>query len=1044
MIFPAVLLLAMASAVAVRPSVAAAYSPIPVSVTIPRVIQVEDPDGLLLGDPDYYARVTIDGYEAESSVVTGADIQPFWVFTTEVDRNLLEVLIVIELFDEDVLTPDDVIDIDPTDDDTSLSFILDLYTGEWGGELPANQGWAQGDGDEEHVTDGGEAGRIFFDFALSSNGDIDEDGIPDGVERFGVLDANGTLVADMAALGADPCRKTIAVEIDFMDGAADGHTHRPKAAAIAEVVDAFDAAPVPATTDCPYVGFPLKAEGVDLIVDVDNSITEQPVLGFGTQFDTIRTNNFTPGRELYFKYSLWVHDINTVGSSGGCCSQGAFIVSLGRKAGGTGTVREQSGTFMHELGHQIGLKHGGIDDILYKPNYLSVMNYRYQMLGLLDDVTRAWEIDYSRSELDSLNETALDETVGINGGTLWTHWMDLSWSLVGGPGNGPLDWTGDDADGNGTTDDDTGVTVDINGDGICVVGRGTDGLNSTRLGDDVIIGQNIHDGADRTCDSSASGNDTQERTVGHVQPATLDGFNDWANIQYLTAMSAPGGGINILFDEPSFEEEQKIEAFWVELLTAPPIVDAGPDAVIHEGDTFVSSGSFDDPGADTWTATVDYGDGTGTQALPLVGKSFSLDHLYGDDGVYTVTVTVTDNGGGVGIDTATVTVPNAPPEVTNDTPSIAVQYSDEIPQVVITAVDVWDDELTLSPSWRLSGGTFTDGLPGSLALSQPVCLGSDGRRTCTWMLSGPLHLPESVSMVRLRVDDGDGGEAQSDILIPAEAEAADVWFEEDNPVAVEVAGAGGDSGAFTLTAYVKETTPDEPPASAAPGNIDRADLSMTLVPVGPGGLASPTEPCSSVVTGTGYDAVKAVTCTFDEVEVNTYTLDVDVTGGFYSGGSEDVLVVHDPSLGFTTGGGWFYWPGTDEKTNFGYTMKHNKKGQKVQGSFLLIRHLPDDTKYRIKSNALYGLAIGDDPSVPMGWASFSGKATYLEPGWLEPIGNHEFVAYVEDHDEPGVGVDQIWLEMHDKDGNVIPALSMPRDAIDNTQPISGGNIVVPQ
>ncbi len=30
---------------------------------------------------------------------------------------------------------------------------------------------------------------------------------------------------------------------------------------------------------------------------------------------------------------------------------------------------------MHELGHNLGLRHGGMDDLNCKPNYLSVMNY---------------------------------------------------------------------------------------------------------------------------------------------------------------------------------------------------------------------------------------------------------------------------------------------------------------------------------------------------------------------------------------------------------------------------------------------------------------------------------------------------------------------------------------------------------------------------------------------------------------------------------------------------------------------------------------------
>jgi uncharacterized repeat protein (TIGR01451 family) len=95
-----------------------------------------------------------------------------------------------------------------------------------------------------------------------------------------------------------------------------------------------------------------------------------------------------------------------------------------------------------------------------------------------------------------------------------------------------------------------------------------------------------------------------------------------------------------------------------------PSVDAGPDETIDEGETFNGSGSFSDPGADTWTATVDYGDGSGVQALGLSpDKTFNLSNVYADDGVYVVTVTVSDDDGGVGSDTLTVTVNNVAPTV---------------------------------------------------------------------------------------------------------------------------------------------------------------------------------------------------------------------------------------------------------------------------------------------------------------------------------------------------------------------------------------------
>jgi hypothetical protein len=103
---------------------------------------------------------------------------------------------------------------------------------------------------------------------------------------------------------------------------------------------------------------------------------------------------------------------------------------------------------------------------------------------------------------------------------------------------------------------------------------------------------------------------------------------------------------------------------------------------------------------------------------------------------------------------------------------------------------------------------------------------------------------------------------------------------------------------------------------------------------------------------------------------------------------------------------------------------------------VLIRHLADGTSYRVKSNALSGLSLGEDTKAPMGWASFSGKSTYQEPGWAQPVGNRTFTVYVEDRNAPGTGTDRFWIEV--KDG-----LALPREAQDKAVPLSGGNIVVP-
>jgi hypothetical protein len=296
------------------------------------------------------------------------------------------------------------------------------------------------------------------------------------------------------------------------------------------------------------------------------------------------------------------------------------------------------------------------------------------------------------------------------------------------------------------------------------------------------------------------------------------------------------------------------------------------------------------------------------------------------------------------------------------------------------------------------------------------------------------------------VEDEDGGLANADVTITVAPEDASPSFHAGNPVTVRVAEEGGDSGFFELEVRVRETYPDNVPDGSAPypGDIGLGLVSMMLVPVAPGGMA--IGDCTVLgVFDEGYDAFQRVVCSFDGVPVNTYLASVSVDGAYYAGYGEDVLVVYDPSRGYATGGGWFYWPNTQDHTSFGFTMEYNKSASKVKGSMLLIRHVDGGSIYRVKSTALYGLSLGVEVEngETFGWSSFSGKATYLEPGWTEPIGNHEFLVYVEDRNEPGSGLDQFWIETYDKDDNVIDVMSMLRPATDYAESLTEGNIFVP-
>src|SRR6185369_11027289 len=76
-----------------------------------------------------------------------------------------------------------------------------------------------------------------------------------------------------------------------------------------------------------------------------------------------------------------------------------------------------------------------------------------------------------------------------------------------------------------------------------------------------------------------------------------------------------------------------------------PVVTLGDSAFLAVGDEFTATGSFTDPDANTWTATVNYGDGDPTSDLTLDGKSFTLSHTYTHEGTFNVVVTVTDGPG---------------------------------------------------------------------------------------------------------------------------------------------------------------------------------------------------------------------------------------------------------------------------------------------------------------------------------------------------------------------------------------------------------------
>jgi hypothetical protein len=189
-----------------------------------------------------------------------------------------------------------------------------------------------------------------------------------------------------------------------------------------------------------------------------------PVLA---EFSAIKQTHFSQDRAPVFHYMIWA-DAYT-GFNGSTTSSGNafnipnsdFIVTLGKWNGGDGgTDLEKIGTFIHELGHDLGLRHGGSDHVGYKPNHISVMNYSFQTRGI--QVNGQSRFDFQPFSLPTIREDNLSESFGLGGSPQLAGYQTII-----RPASGPLrqvdafaaiDWN------HNSVIDANNVVVSINGD----------------------------------------------------------------------------------------------------------------------------------------------------------------------------------------------------------------------------------------------------------------------------------------------------------------------------------------------------------------------------------------------------------------------------------------------------------------------------------------------------------------------------------------------------------------------------------------------------
>lgn len=272
--------------------------------------------------------------------------------------------------------------------------------------------------------------------------DADRDGLCDSWETTGLdYDGDGAPDLDLRGAGAELDETDLFVEVDWMRG------HEPLAGGFADVTAAFAASP----------------EGYALHVETDEEVPllsplqfgDRAVAGargtfqgvkngdplgpcgtgdadghFGTRAD--RMADTCPARlgarRLVYRYALFGNQYaEDVESSGvgelfgddfmvtiGSWSEEGRRVTAGLGAAATADSARQiveASTFMHELGHTLGQRHGGAEDLNCKPNYPSIMSYALQFPS--DHPARV--MDYSRTRMANLDERALRERNGLDG-----------------------------------------------------------------------------------------------------------------------------------------------------------------------------------------------------------------------------------------------------------------------------------------------------------------------------------------------------------------------------------------------------------------------------------------------------------------------------------------------------------------------------------------------------------------------------------------------------------------------------------------------------
>lgn len=296
----------------------------------------------------------------------------------------------------------------------------------------------------------------------------------------------------------------------------------------------------------------------------------------------------------------------------------------------------------------------------------------------------------------------------------------------------------------------------------------------------------------------------------------------------------------------------QVEALSAQAFTGVTVNNVAPTVsavggTTDEGVAATVTATFTDPGTlDTHTATIDWGDGAGPVDVNAAQLAAGVSHVYGDNGTFDVTVTVTDDDGGVGSDTTTVTVGNVDPTLSLDTSGavgfpggdhFVVEPGDEL-AAAAEGTDPGSDDLTFAWSTGdtttyFNNGTGPDPFPSPFG-TFPFAASDQ--------VDAVFPAPGAETLaVTLGDDDGgtDGAEAGVVVIGTADSTQGQGWWKHQyagtgsaqvdaDTLAGYLATVEAVSGAFSETIPV--TTLDEAHDVLSPtGNDERARTTAALL-----------------------------------------------------------------------------------------------------------------------------------------------------------------------------------------------------------------------